>query len=370
MRDMSAAANAAVRAYLEGLVADGSQLGFQLAAYLHGELVVDAWAGVADRATGRPVDGDTLFTVFSVGKGIVATCVHLLAERGRLDYDAPVARYWPAFGAKGKERITVRHALTHQAGLPQPPAGTAISDLADWEKMCAGIADLAPMWEPGTQTGYHAYTFGWIVGEVIRRIDGRSIGQFVQEEICAPLGTQDFYFGIPDAVEPRVAVYELSQQEQMAPRPAADSLLERAFPYAWRDQQNRPDLRRAAIPALGIGTARAVARHYAALIGDGVDGVRLLPPDRVRIATALQTDAPDAVLSGTPRKALGYMLGGTANSPMGTRPTAFGHHGYGGSQGFADPEVGLALGLSKTTAGGVPGRNIVRRVRAALGVPD
>ena len=246
---MDERANAAVRAHLQALVADGAQLGLQVAAYVHGELVVDAWAGVAERATGRPVDGDTLFTVFSVSKGVVATCAHLLAERGRMDYDAPVARYWPAFGARGKERITVRDALAHRAGVPQLPAGTTLADMADWGTMCAGIAAEAPVWEPGTQTGYHAITFGWILGEAIRRIDGRPIGQFVQEEICAPLGMRDFYFGIPDGVEPRVARYELSAEQQTAPRPAADSLIERAFPYTCRDQFNRPDLRRAAIPA-------------------------------------------------------------------------------------------------------------------------
>lgn len=367
---MNEGANAAVRAVLEEAVADGSQLGFQVAAYLDGELVVDAWAGVAERATGRPVDGDTLFTVWSVGKGVVATCAHLLAERGQLDYDAPVAAYWPAFGARGKERVTVRDALTHRAAVPQLPPGTAVADFADWEGMCAAVAAQAPLWAPGTQTGYHAYTFGWIVGELVRRIDGRPIGRFVQDEVCTPVGLRDLYFGIPDEVEPRVAVMELSQEQREAPRAAPDSLLERAFPYDGRDQFNRPDLRRAAIPGAGmIATARALARHYAALLGDGVGGVRLLPPERVRVATTLQTDARDVVLDSTPRKALGYWLGGADDAIMGTRLSAFGHGGYSGAQGFADPEVGLALGLTKATIGGLPVLPLVRRVRDALGLP-
>jgi CubicO group peptidase (beta-lactamase class C family) len=261
---MNAQANDAIQVYLEELVADGEQLGLQVAAYLDGELVVDTWAGVAERATGRPVDGDTLFTVWSVGKGIVATCVHLLAERGALDYDAPIARYWPAFGASGKARATVRDALTHRAGVPQLPPGTAITDCADWERMCAGIAAQAPLWEPGTQTGYHAVTFGWIVGEIIRRIDGRAFSRFVQEEICAPLGMRDCYFGIPDEVEQRTAVIELSQEQREALRHAPDSLPERAFPYDWRDQFNRPELRRASIPG---GGAIASARDRASLRG-------------------------------------------------------------------------------------------------------
>ncbi len=202
---MNEAANAAVQAGLERLVADGSQLGLQVAAYLHGELVVDAWAGVADRATGQPVTGETLFPVWSVTKGITATCLHLLAARGHVDYDAPVARYWPAFGAWGKARATVGDALTHCAGVPQLPAGTTPEALCDWEHMSAAIADLRPLFEPGTQTAYHAWTFGWIVGEVLRRVDGRPIAQFVQEEVCTPLGIQDLSLGIPDKVEPRVA---------------------------------------------------------------------------------------------------------------------------------------------------------------------
>jgi CubicO group peptidase (beta-lactamase class C family) len=367
---MDERANAAVRAHLEALVADGAQLGLQVAAYLHGELVVDAWAGVADRATGRPVDGDTLFTIWSAGKGLVATCVHLLAERGRLDYDAPVAAYWPAFGARGKDRVTVRDALTHRAGVPQLPPGTTAAALADWDGMCAAIAAQAPLWAPGTQTGYHAYTFGWILGEVVRRIDGRPLGAFVREEVGAPLGAPDLHFGLPDAVAPRAAVMELSQEQREALRAAPDSLLERAFPYDLRDQFNRPDLQRAAIPgAGGIATARAVARHYAALIGEGVDGVRLLPPERVRVATALQTDARDVVLDSTPRKALGYWLGGVDDSVLGTRLSGFGHPGYSGAQGFADPEVGFALGLTKTTIGGLPVLPVVRRIRDALGLP-
>jgi CubicO group peptidase (beta-lactamase class C family) len=171
-------------------------------------------------------------------------------------------------------------------------------------------------------------------------------------------------------VAPRAAVSELSREQREAPRPAPDALPERVFPHALRDQFNRPELRRAAIPAAGgMATARALARHYAAWIGDGVAGVRLLPPDRVRLATTVQTEAPDAVFDFAPRKALGYWLGGAADSPLGTRRTAFGHPGFGGQVGFADPEVGLAVGLTKATLGGLPVLSVVRRVRDALGLP-
>ncbi|MHB8574882.1 MAG: serine hydrolase domain-containing protein [Dehalococcoidia bacterium] len=179
--------NQQVHTVLEGLIADGLELGAQVAAYLDGELVVDTWAGLADKESGRAVDGDSLFTVFSTTKGPTATCIHVLAERGLLKYDAPIARYWPEFAAHGKEEATVRDALTHRAGVPQLPADITPAMMCDWEGMCRLIAESEPLWEPGTKTGYHAYTFGWILGEMLRRIDGRPIAEFLQQEICRPL---------------------------------------------------------------------------------------------------------------------------------------------------------------------------------------
>ena len=151
----------------------------QVAAYLNGKLVIDAWAGAADEATGRLMDGNTLFTFFSCTKGVTATCVHLLAERGLLDHDAPIAAYWPEVAAAGKERVTVRHALTHQAGLPHLPPDTTPEFLGDWDGVRRYLAGATPLWEPGARTGYHTYTFGWILGEVVRRIDGRPIARIV-----------------------------------------------------------------------------------------------------------------------------------------------------------------------------------------------
>src|SRR5689334_19980134 len=188
---MNERANREVRALLDELVGSGREVGLQVAAYLDGELAVDCWAGLAARASGpgrvdRPVDGDSLFTVFSTGKGVVATALHLLAERGQVDYGAPVARYWPEFAQSGKERVTVRDALSHRSGVPQMPDGLVAEDLLDWDRMVAAITRLSPIFPPGTTTAYHALTYGWIVGEVVRRVDGRPVGQFVQEEICAP----------------------------------------------------------------------------------------------------------------------------------------------------------------------------------------
>ncbi len=375
---MDTAATATVQALLDELVADGTELGLQAVAYRNGELVIDAVAGVADRQSGQPVDGDTLFTVFSVSKGITATCIHLLAERGQLDYDDRIARYWPEFAAEGKGQVTVRDALTHRAGVPHLPDAITPEGLCDWEGICAGIAALPPLWEPGTETGYHAYSFGWILGEVLRRVDGRPIATFVQEEICAPVGATDIYLGIPDGVESRVATLENAPRPEGMPLPAPDALIMRAIPPqvgTTGQVFNRADVRRASIPAAGgIMSARALARHYAALIGE-VDGVRLLPAERIAVATALQTDATDLVIGVPTRKGLGYFLGGP-RSPMSERVSAFGHPGAGGSIGFADPEYGLAVGFTKNmlrTALDPTQASAYRvgeKIREALGIPS
>ena len=197
-----------VQAVIEEFIERGVERGLQVAAYLDGELIVDAWAGVADGNNGRPVDGETLFTVFSCTKGVAATLVHILADRGKIDYDTPVAQYWPAFGGHGKEQITVRHVLSHMSGIPHLPDGLKAADLCDWDGVCQAIAALSPLWEPGTRPAYSSFAWGWIVGEIVRCVDGRPIAQVVQEEICRPLGIDSLFFGIPNEAEPRVALLE------------------------------------------------------------------------------------------------------------------------------------------------------------------
>lgn len=363
-----------VQRVLDRLVEQDLERGLQVAAYYHGELIVDAWAGVADASTGREVDGDTLFTVFSVGKGITATVIHLLAERGALRYDAPVAEYWPEFGRRGKERITVRQVLTHAAGVPQVPPAIGPAETPDWDQVCAAIADLAPLWEPGTQVGYHALTYGWILGEVARRITGQPFNQLVQAEICKPLGIDSLYFGIPDALEPRLATLEGDAAHQTAPLPPADSLGGLSVPARFLplyQSFNRPEVRRACIPGANLTTnARALARHYAALAG-GPHGVQLLSSEQVRIATTPQLDLVDVIAGRFIDRGLGYMLGGPCFHSTAEPHASFGHDGAGGTLGFADPINHLSFGLAKTrmVAGTVEESAaylVTREIQAAL----
>jgi CubicO group peptidase (beta-lactamase class C family) len=345
---------AQVQQLIDRFVADGEEVGLQVAAYLDGTLVVDAWAGVADEAIGRPVDGETLFTSWSVTKGFVATCVHILADRGKLDYDDPIATWWPEFAANGKATVTVRHALTHTAGVPQMPDGGTPEMMTDWDAMCGAIAAHAPLWPPGTQTGYHAWTFGWILGELVRRVDGRPIAAFAHDELCAPLGIADFYLGIPDEVEPRVAPLRQDERHFRGSQ-GASGLAALIVPahLATAAVVNRPDVRRASIPGGGgIMNARAIARLYAMLAGHGqLDGVRILSAERIDIMRGLQTNAHDQYLQAPIRKGLGFFLGGPeedgGSTTTGPNRRAFGHPGNGGSMGFADPELGLAFGLTK-----------------------
>ncbi|MSQ12392.1 MAG: class A beta-lactamase-related serine hydrolase [Dehalococcoidia bacterium] len=377
---VDAKANERVQKLLNELVSNGEEVGLQAAAYLNGELAIDAWAGIADEKSGRKVDGDTLFTVFSTTKGITATCMHILADRGKIAYDAPIARYWPEFAANGKARATVRHALTHKVGLPLMPDDITPEKMCDWDWMCKQLAATAPVWEPGTKTGYHAYTFGWINGEILRRVDGRSIARFAQDEICKPLGIKDIYMGIPDDVEARVATLRNAPPDPNAPVQPPDSLMRRAIPPivgTTGDVFNRPDVRRASIPgAGGIVSARALARHYAMLAGFGtLGGVKVLNRESVETARTKQTEDRDEVIGQPIPKAMGYFLGGGGmGAAMGPSSRTFGHPGAGGSIGFADPEHRLAVGFTKNLmkSGGDPLQGaallVSNEIRAALGI--
>jgi CubicO group peptidase (beta-lactamase class C family) len=365
----------------------GSQIGAQVAAYRYGKLLVDACAGTMGPDDGRPVRQDTLFPSFSTTKGVAATALHILADRGVIDYDAPVAKYWPAFAHNGKERITVAQAMSHQAGLHAMPRPMRADFVCDWNAGLRWIEESAPAWQPGSDTGYHAITWAWIVGGIIEHADGRDISRVVEEEIARPLGVSgEMYIGIPDGVDDRLAtlleagpVVDAAAAQRAGV--TADSDFAKAMPtdhdFSWNDLR----LRQACVPsANGHFTARALARMYGALANEGeIDGVRLVTPARVREMQRIVTEAPDRVLLGMPiRKGIGYFMGGKTNGvhgPMGPRETAFGHPGAGGSIAFADPEAGLAVAVTSNRMfqpmidpGPDPAFEVCELIRDELGV--
>lgn len=359
-----------MQSLLDQLVDEGRERGVQLAVYSDGALVVDVSAGVADVTTGRQVDGETLFPVFSATKALAATLIHLLAQRGKLDYDMPIADIWPEFAAHGKAGITVRHALSHTAGLQCMPRGIGYAEIVDWNTMCTAIAQLHPDTPPGTQMTYHAVTYSWLVGEVARRVDGRSFPQLLQEEICRPLGITSMFVGIPDEVEPRVAVLDEIFPEDGGCVPPDDSQPQSipGWLHPLHNMMNRPDARRACIPASsGIMNARALARHYAALLPGGVDGVELLPPERICAATQPQLPT-NGLDENAQHFGLGYQLS-EYTGKTGTRFMTFGHGGYGGSIGFADPQHKLAVGFTKNLFSPNNAREVViQKLREALDI--
>jgi CubicO group peptidase (beta-lactamase class C family) len=367
MSNINAAAQRRIQELLNDLVERGIERGIQVAAYLNGKLVIDAWAGIADPASGREVTGDTLFPVFSAGKGIAATAIHILYEQGKLDYDTPIAACWPEFGRHGKERITLRQALSHTAGIPQMPLCHNISEVCDWELMCRKIADLRPLWEPGTKTFYHAITFSWIIGETARRLDGRNISDIIQDEICRPLGIDSIFTGIPDSRENLVAALDVptakpDDKPQPADPVAMQSIPEWVCPLEMF--MNNPLVRRACIPASnGIMSARGIARHYAALIANGVDGMRLLSPETIRAATMLTSPSGIPVSELPGKFGLGYALYG----PDENYGQSFGHGGYGGTVGSADAKTGLAIGVTKNRTN-TAAPNLADEIRAVLGL--
>ncbi|MFF5189441.1 serine hydrolase domain-containing protein [Streptomyces sp. NPDC000345] len=335
-------------------------IGAAVCVYHRGRPVVDLWGGTADPETGRPWTRDSLQLVYSATKGATATAAHLLAQRGVLDLDAPVAEYWPEFAANGKARIPVRQLLSHQAGLVALDEPVPLADALAWHPMTAALAAQRPLWEPGTAHGYHGRTYGWLVGEVIRRVSGRTPGRFFADEIAAPLEL-DLFIGLPATAHDRVTrmVYQQPGADLSTVPPEAvpeeyrdlvaamldpDSLTNRAFAVTDPPEIdfNSPEVQAAELPASnGICTARALARMYAALVGE-VDGVRLLTPETVAAAAKEQSAGPDRVIMTPTRFASGYMLP-TDTLPL-TGPNAFGHPGRGGSLAFADPDHDLAFG--------------------------
>jgi len=329
-----------VQEAIDAQVSSGREKAVQVAVYSGGELVVDAVAG--------PATSSSLFYTWSMGKAMTATIVHRLAERGAFGYDTTIASVWPSFGAEGKEGVTLRHVLQHTAGVPGVGATTTIADICDWDLICDRIASSAPWWEPGTQVGYHAYTFGYILGEFCRRATGKPLGDLLREEIGTPLGVDgDLWFGMPAAPRDRLVPlvdtppppgmpFELPPDSPMAQAASAE-----LWPTAALG--NRSDVLGADIPAGGKMTARAIAKLYAALIGP-VDGVRLLSPETVEAIGTDRFEGVDQVFGNPARFGLGFALGRLGGGPG---DTSFGWGGMGGSFGYADPVSGMAVAYCK-----------------------
>ncbi|WP_069173331.1 serine hydrolase domain-containing protein [Streptomyces griseus] len=344
---------AAVRDAFAANFAERDELGAAVTVLLDGSPVVDLWGGWADSARTRPWERDTVVNVWSTTKGPTALCAHILADRGLLDLDAPVSAYWPEFAAAGKESVRVRHLLSHRSGVAGLRRAHTLAELYDWELTTARLAATEPWWEPGTRSGYHAISFGFLIGEVVRRITGLLPGEFLRQEITGPLGI-DFTVGLPEEHAGRVA--ELVRPGTVARTQA--TIFARMEPVAIASLLNpatgtaaasTPAWRAAEIPAAnGHGTARAVAALYGIVAGRGsLDGRRVLSEEAAERVREGQGSCRDLVL-GTgfthdTELGLGLWLSGP-HASYGPNPRAVGHDGAGGSCGLADPEAGLALG--------------------------
>ena len=370
---------AEVRVEFERNFAERGEVGASVCVTVDGETVVDLWGGLADPGAGRAWEKDTIGVVWSCTKGAAALCAHVLASRGLLDLHAPVRHYWPEFAQAGKEDVTVRMLLSHQAGLaaltePLPEGG-----MTDWDLVTARLAAQEPLWAPGTRNGYHALTYGHLVGELVRRITGRSLGAFFDEEVARPLGL-DFWIGLPDEHQRRVA------PTIPADPPAPGEELPGFYQQAFADPtsipglvlfnsgglmvpgaMDTPEVLAAEIPAVnGVANARSLSQMYRPLaLGGSFDGVHLLDPatlaeaGRVEVATAT-----DAVIGLPTRWGLGFMKSmDQTDRPNGHQDSvllsedAFGHAGMGGSLGFADPRARMSFGYTMNKQGAGLGNN-------------
>lgn len=319
----------------------GREVGASFAATIDGRLVVDLWGGWADATRSRRWTRDTIVNVFSTTKAMTAVCAHLLADRGQLDFDAPVARYWPEFAQAGKSELPVRYLLSHQAGLAAIRKPLPARAFYDWQQMTSALAAESPWWPPGSASGYHALTYGYLVGEVVRRISGQSLGTFFRTEVARGLGA-DFHIGLAASEDRRVAEMIPPSADEIAAAGAApdpESLLGKvmANPRMTPEIANERAWRAAEIPAAnGHGNARSVARVMAALAcGGTLDGVQLVRPETIARAIEEQSYGRDLVLGLPMRWGLGFMLT-TPDLPLGPNPRIFGHGGWGGSLGGAD----------------------------------
>lgn len=366
---------AAVRTAFQGNLDSGVDLGASFCATVEGETVVDLWGGFADADRTRAWERDTIVNVYSTTKTMTALCALILADRGSLDFDAPVASYWPEFAANGKDRVKVSHLMSHAAGLSGWKEPISKADLYDWEKMTTLLAGQAPYWAPGTAPGYHALTQGYLVGEVVRRITGRSLGIFFREEVAEPLGA-DFHIGLPASEDHRVAELippppgqavgdgsgQTEVQANMSNNPGIDVAETRT--RAWRGAE---------IPAAGgTGNARSIAEIHAILANGGVaKGKRFLSEAGCRKALELQIEGPDLVLGGPARFGMGFgVAGGVIPFP---NPNTIFWGGYGGSLAIIDMDARTSFGyamnrMAGTTTGDVRALGLAMAMWRALGL--
>jgi CubicO group peptidase (beta-lactamase class C family) len=308
-------------------------------------LVADLAAGMRDHTSGSPYTPDTLQAVFSVTKGMTALAANMLVDQGKLDPDTPVAFYWPEFAQAGKSKIPVKWLLTHQSGVLGLDRKISLEQLLDWNFVVRLLAAQEPDWEPGSDHGYHSLTFGFLVGEVIRRATGRSVGQYVAQEIAGPLGA-DLFVGLPEGQETRVAPALLPEIDRLQPvladsGPFAARVLDWVVPPVTPTAMNRRDVRAAEIPAAnGIANARSLARMFASMLGP-IDGIRCLSSEGMNRARREQWRCKDLVMGVDNALGLGFLLPSNW-CPLGG-PGSFGIAGFGGSRAWANPELELAF---------------------------
>jgi len=368
--------------------AEHDEVGAGFSLHVEGRKVVDIWGGSVDEAGSAPYDEDTLQLVFSTTKGATASCVNLLIQRGLIDLDTPVATYWPEFAQAGKESIPVRWLMGHRAGLVTVDKKLSLEEVLAWDPIVQALEVQEPFWEPGTAHGYHAVTFGWLMGELIRRVDGRGLGQFFADEIAQPLGLE-FWIGLPEAQEARVSPMIGSISPDPAEIPEAmrelfaqfmgpESLLGRALnlngvfdiPH-W----NSREVHAAEIGAAnGITNARSLSRMYAGLAGqfDDVPESVVFTKEQIDAARATQTSGADKCLMAETTFGLGYMTS-SAFAPYGGAGS-FGHAGAGGSVGFADPDNDIAVGyvmnkMMMNLSGDPRTRGLIKASYDAVGAP-
>ncbi|MFJ9371669.1 serine hydrolase domain-containing protein [Nocardia sp. NPDC101769] len=352
-----------VREEFERNFAERGDVGASVAVTVDGEFVVDLWGGDADEVGSRPWERDTVVNVYSAGKGMVALCAHVLADRGELDLDAPVAKYWPEFAQAGKQNLPVRWLLSHRAGLIGPRERMARGDVYDWDRVCATLAASEPWWEPGTAQGYHAITFGFLVGEVVRRITGDSLGTFLRTEIAEPLGA-DLFIGTPAEEHARCAdVIGQVQPSKMGPgtltpprelsdNPMAAFLV--AFTYIPADDVNSARWRAAEVPGINAhANAHGLATVYGALATGGLVGGDTLETMRSQQSQPNELDLVISSMAGSGPPftwGTGYQLNGFGL--LGPNHATFGHLGAGGSYACADPEnrMSYAYAMNKLSA--------------------